>query len=82
MLSYLTSFLFPLIPVAALVWAIVSTALFFSARKHHKNNPDEASEQRLYHRRILMILSLATCGVMLVCLLAVVALTFMAVAYM
>ena len=79
---YFIQFLYFAIPVAAILFFIVSLCLFLSARKQNKQQPGSVSAQTLRKRKIMLIVSSVIAGVLVVVFLAFVALLFMAVAFM
>lgn len=59
-----TTFLFYAIPIAAIVFFIVSIILYFSAKNKNKQTPDIYSESQIKNRKTLLIISSAIAGVL------------------
>ena len=79
---YLMEFLYFAIPVAAIIFFVVSLCLYLSAKKQNKLQPGSVSTQTLRSRKTMLIVSSVIAGVLVVVFLAFVALLFMAVAFM
>lgn len=79
---YFIQFLYFAIPVAAILFFIVSLCLFFSARKQNKLQPGSVSAQTLRKRKIMLIVSSVIAGVLAAIVIAFIALLYMAVAFM
>jgi len=79
---YLMEFLYFAIPVAAIIFFVVSLCLYLSAKKQNKLQPGSVSAQTLRSRKIMLIVSSVIAGVLAVVVFAFVALMFMAVAFM
>lgn len=79
---YFVQFLYFAIPVAAILFFIVSLCLFLSARKHNKQQPGSVSAQTLRKRKIMLIVSSVIAGVLAAIVIAFIALLYMAVAFM
>ena len=79
---YLMEFLYFAIPVAAIIFFVVSLCLYLSAKKQNKLQPGSVSTQTLISRKTMLIVSSVIAGVLVVVFLAFVALLFMAVAFM
>lgn len=79
---YFIQFLYFAIPVAAILFFIVSFCLFLSARKQNKQQPGSVSAQTLKKRKIMLILSSVIAGVLAAIVIAFIALLYMAVAFM
>ena len=79
---YLMEFLYFAIPVAAIIFFVVSLCLYFSAKKQNKLQPGSVSTQTLRSRKTMLIVSSVIASVLVVVFLAFVALLFMAVAFM
>jgi len=75
-------FLYFAIPVAAIIFFVVSLCLYFSTKKQNKLQPGSVSTQTLRSRKTMLIVSSVIAGVLVVVFLAFVALLFMAVAFM
>lgn len=79
---YFIQFLYFAIPVAAILFFIVSLCLFLSARKQNKLQPSSVSDQALRKRKIMLIVSSVIAGVLAAIVIAFIALLYMAVAFM
>ena len=79
---YFIQFLYFAIPVAAILFFIVSLCLFLSARKQNKFQPGSVSAQTLRKRKIMLIVSSVIAGVLAAIVIAFIALLYMAVAFM
>ena len=79
---YFVQFLYFAIPVAAILFFIVSLCLFLSARKQNKLQPSSVSDQALRKRKIMLIVSSVIAGVLAAIVIAFIALLYMAVAFM
>ena len=79
---YFIQFLYLAIPVAAILFFIVSLCLFLSARKQNKQQPGSVSDQALRKRKIMLIVSSVIAGVLAAIVIAFIALLYMAVAFM
>lgn len=79
---YFIQFLYFAIPVAAILFFIVSLCLFLSARKQNKQQPGSVSAQTLRKRKIMLIVSSVIAGVLAAIVIAFIALLYMAVAFM
>ena len=79
---YFVQFLYFAIPVAAILFFIVSLCLFLSARKQNKQQPGSVSAQTLRKRKIMLIVSSMIAGVLAAIVIAFIALLYMAVAFM
>ena len=79
---YFIQFLYFAIPVAAILFFIVSLCLFLSARKQNKQQPGSVSAQTLRKRQIMLIVSSVIAGVLAAIVIAFIALLYMAVAFM
>lgn len=75
-------FLFAVIPVAAVIYAIVSIVSYSSAKKANLKNPDTFNAEEMKSRKNSMIISSVVAGVLLAVVIAFACLMFMAVAYM
>ena len=78
---YFIQFLYFAIPVAAILFFIVSLCLFLSARKQNKQQPGSVSAQTLRKRKIMLIVSSVIAGVLAAIVIAFIALLYMAVAF-
>ena len=79
---YFIQFLYFAIPVAAILFFIVSLCLFLSARKQNKQQPGSVSAQTLRKRKIMLIVSSVIAGVFAAIVIAFIAVLYMAVAFM
>ena len=79
---YLMEFLYFAIPVAAIIFFVVSLCMYLSAKKQNKRQPGSVSSQTIKNRKILLILSSVISGVLVTILIAFIALLFMEVAFM
>lgn len=79
---YFIQFLYFAIPVAAILFFIMSLCLFLSARKQNKQQPGSVSAQTLRKRKIMLIVSSVIAGVLAAIVIAFIALLYMAVAFM
>ena len=79
---YFIQFLYFAIPVAAILFFIVSLCLFLSARKQNKQQPGSVSAQTLKKRKIMLIVSSVIAGVLAAIVIVFIALLYMAVAFM
>lgn len=79
---YFIQFLYFAIPIAAILFFIVSLCLFLSARKQNKQQPGSVSAQTLRKRKIMLIVSSVIAGVLAAIVIAFIALLYMAVAFM
>ena len=79
---YFVQFLYFAIPVAAILFFIVSLCLFLSSRKQNKQQPGSVSAQTLRKRKIMLIVSSVIAGVLAAIVIAFIALLYMAVAFM
>lgn len=75
-------FLFGSIPVAAIVFFVVSLIRYRSAKELNKQTPDTFSEEQMKSRRDLMIISSVIAGILAAVVIVFVCMMFMAVAYM
>ena len=82
MASMLFSTLIYVIPMAAIVFFIVSLCDFICARKKYKDEPNEVNELKKNTTKTLLIVSSVIMGVFLAIIIGFAALMFTAVAYM
>lgn len=61
---FVTETLFYLIPVAAIVFFIVSIIRYFSAKNKNKKAPESYSESQMKNRKTLLTISSAIAGVL------------------
>ncbi len=74
--------LFLTIPAGLIAWTVVSAVQFITANNRRLRDPLSISDRLWRTRRLLMIISAVTTGVMLLCVIAVVVLFFLSIAYM
>lgn len=79
---YLTTALFCGIPIAAIVFFVVSLCRFLSASKRNKLQPGSVDEQTIKTRKILLIVASVIAGILVAIVLSMVALLYMAVIFM
>ncbi len=82
MVGILFSALIYLIPLAAIVFFIVSLCCYISARSQYKAEPNELNCHKKQATKTLLIVSSIIMGVLLAVIIGFVALMFTAVAYM
>ena len=82
MLYYIMQGIYYAIPVAAVVFFVVSLVLFLSAKRQESQAPGSVDATRLKTLKFLLIVSSIIAGVLLLVVLAFMALMFMAVAFM
>lgn len=82
MMSYLRLYIFCGIPVAAILFFIISLILFCYAKYQNKKQPGSFSEGELKTRKILLIISSVIAGVLALVIVSLIALLFTAVAFM
>lgn len=75
-------FLFGSIPVAAIVFFVVSLLRYRSAKKSNMQTPGTYSKEQMKSRRELMIISSVIAGILVAVVIAYVCLVFLAVAFM
>lgn len=71
-----------LIPLAAIVFFIVSLCCYVAARSRYKAEPNDLNAQKKSATKTLLIVSSIIMGVLVVVIVAFMALMFSAVAYM
>lgn len=79
---YLVQLLFYGIPVAALVFFIVSLCRFVSAKRSLKENPESIAPEDMQRRKLLLQVSSVIAGVFVAVIGGIAALLFTAVAFM
>ncbi len=79
---YLTQIIFYGIPIATLVFFIISLCRYLSAKRRHRLDPASISEAQLKSRKTLMIVSLILAAVFVAVVIAFILLMLMAVAFM
>lgn len=82
MIGILSTLLFFLIPTGLLVFFIVSLVLYCTARAANKRAPGTYTDSQMSTRKVLLLVSGAIAAVVVIAVLMLVALMFMAVAYM
>lgn len=82
MIGKLMSALIYLIPLAAIVFFVISLCDFISVKKQYKTEPNETNEQKKNTAKTLLIVSSIIMGVLLAVVIGFMLLMFMAVAYM
>lgn len=76
------SMLFYLIPVAAIVFFVVSLCLYLSARKQNKDTPGFIPKETMNLRKCLLIVSSAILAVLLCMVIGLAILLYTAIAFM
>ncbi len=82
MTAVLSALLYFLIPLAALVFFVVSLILYCMARAQNKRFPGSVRPDTLKTRLTLLIVSSVILGVLVLVTVGLIALLFMALAYM
>lgn len=77
-----TALLFYAVPLAALVFFVVSLVRFIIAKNKYKRFPESFDERNMSKLRMLLIISSVIIGVLLAIVIGFAALLTMAVAYM
>lgn len=72
-----TTFSFYAIPIAAIVFFIVSLILYFSAKNKNKQAPGTYSESQMKNRKTLLTISSAIAGVLAAVVIGLALLTFL-----
>lgn len=80
--GYFVSILFFAVPIAAVIFFVVSLVSFLTAKSSNKRTPGKFSESQIKTRLLLLIVSSVIAGVILAMVISFVALLYMAVAYM
>lgn len=80
--GYLTAIMFFAVPIGTIIFFVVSLVLFLTARSENKHNPGAFSVQQIQTRKILLIVSSVITGVVLAVAIGLIALLYMALAYM
>ncbi len=82
-MSYsLTSLIFYIIPILAVVSFITSLVMYLTAKNKNKKIPDTFTDSQVYARKIWFISSAVVLGVLVAIVGGICALLFMAVAHM
>lgn len=74
---YITETLFFLIPIAAIVFFVVSIILYFSAKNKNKQAPDSFSESQMKTRKTLLTISSVIAGILAAVVVGLALLTFL-----
>lgn len=82
MSGYFTSFMFFAVPVASIIFFVVSLVLFLKAKSANKKNPNAFNASRLTARKVMFIVSSALAFVVVSVVVSIIILLYMAVAYM
>ncbi len=82
MLSYIISYLYYIIPAAALIFFGISLFRYHYAKYKNKRIPNTYSPDQIKSRKICLIVSSVIAGIMAVVVLAFIGLLMMAVAFM
>ncbi len=80
--GYFISILYYTVPIAAVIFFVVSLASFLIAKSNNKRTPGKYSESQIKTRLLLLIISSVVAGVILSMIISFVILLSMAVAYM
>lgn len=81
-MPYLIFALFGSIPVAAVIFAVVSIIRYSSAKKANLQTPEAFSGDEIKSRRNLMIVSLIIAGILAAVVIGFACLMYLAIAYM
>lgn len=79
---FLMEFLYFAIPIAAIIFFVVSLWLYLSAKKQNKRQPGSVSTSTLKSRKIMLVVSSVIAAILAMVVIAFIALLFMAVAFM
>lgn len=82
MAYYISQILFYGIPIAAVVFFVVSLWLYIAAKRQGKQNPESVSEYTMKIRKTLLIISSTILGTLVVVVAAMILLLYTAVAFM
>lgn len=82
MFDGLLSFMCFAVPVAIVVFFIVSLAVFVSDRGRNKKNPGTVPEERIHREKVLLIVSSILIAVVILLFIALVIILANAIAYM
>jgi len=80
--AYIVPYLIYLIPLAVLVLFAVSLILYLTAKHRNKRSPGTYTDRQLKMRLTFLIVSGSIAGCMLIVVISLIALLFMAVAFM
>ena len=75
-------FIFFVLPIAAIVFFIVSLVRYIMARSEAKQNPDAYWQQETKNRGVVLTIASIIAGIFVAAVVSVVVILFMAVAYM
>ncbi len=78
----LTSLIFYIIPILAVISSITSLIMYLIAKSKNKKTPNSFTDSQIYARKIWFISSAVVLGVMVTIIGGICALLFMAVAHM
>lgn len=81
-MAYLSSVLFFLIPLLFLGFFVTSLIMYLVAVSKNKKTPDTYSKTQVKTLKVLLIVSSVILGVLLAVIISLIALLYMAVAYM
>lgn len=79
---YITETIFYLIPVAAVLFFIISIIRFFYAKNKNKQAPDTYSESQMKNRKTLLTISSAIAGILVIVAVGFALLLFLAASFM
>lgn len=82
MTAIIFSILFIALPLAALLFWIISLEEYLSAKRKNKRQPGSVSDEVMKRRKTLLVVSSVIAGTLLVCVIGLVALFYMAIAFM
>ncbi|MBQ8799301.1 MAG: hypothetical protein IJZ55_07030 [Lachnospiraceae bacterium] len=82
MLGMLLSKFLYLIPLAAVIFFIISLCNFIEAKKHYKTEPNEANKEKKNTTKTILITASVIMGVLLAVVIGFVVLMYTAIAYM
>ena len=82
MLSYIISYLYYIMPAAAVLLFGISLFRYCYAKHKNKRTPGTYSEEQMKSRKIFLIVSSVIAGILVVVALAFIGLLMMAVAFM
>lgn len=81
-MGYVIQYLFYAIPVAAFFFFLVSLCLYLDGRSKNKNVPGSVPAEKMKRRKMLLMVSSVIMGVFVAVMVALMALLYMAVAFM
>ena len=82
MLNIIYSAIYLSLPLALLAFFVISLVLYCRAKAGNKREPGTYTDDQVRLRLTLLIISACIAGIMLLCVVGLIALMFMAVAYM